>query len=64
MTVTNIWNAFGNWTPFSEVCVYRVSTAFSAEYSYFEDVIKDWGDSIITHFNLDASTDTVTIMVK
>ena len=63
MTVTNLWNACGNWTPFSEVYVYCVSTAFSAEYSYFEDVIKDWGDSIITHFNLDAA-DTVTIIVK
>ena len=64
MTVTNLWNTFGNWIPFSEVYVYCASTEVSAEYSHFEDVIKDWGDSIITYLNLDTDTDNLTIIGK
>lgn len=50
MTVTILWNAFGNWTPFSKVYIYTAVTRSIFNYSYFEDVLHDWADSRVVSF--------------
>lgn len=64
MTVTNLWNACGNWTPFSKVRIYSVTGSFHSEYSYFEDVLHDWADDVVLSFIYDTSTDTMNINTK
>ena len=64
MTVTNLWNACSNWTPFSKVRIYSVTGSFRSEYSYFEDALRDWPNDVVLSFIYDTSTDTMDISVK
>lgn len=63
MTVTNLWNLCGNWTPFSNVRVLRVGTPCVFNYKYFEDALKDWADFTVTSFIYDSNTDTICINI-
>ncbi len=64
MTITNLWNACGNWTPFCNVRIYSIVTGITSNYSYFEDVLRDWADSLVLSFDYSADTDTMNINVK
>ena len=63
MTVTNLWNLCGNWTPFSKVRVNRIGFCFVYDYNYFEDVLKDWADFTVVSFIYDNTSDTIHINI-
>lgn len=64
MTVTNLWNSWSNWMPFSKVSIYVISTGYTGVYSHFEDVLRDWSDRTVVSFMHDATTDTIAINIK
>lgn len=64
MTVTNLWNTCGNWTPFSKVCIHFASSTSCFEYNYSEDVLKDWADAIVLSFIYNSITDTMSINLE
>lgn len=63
MTVANLWNLCGNWTPFSKVHVYFIGTGFTADYIYVEDVLDDYANRIVASFTYDTQTDTMNINI-
>ena len=64
MTVENLWYTCSNWTPFTNVHTYSVTTRFVSDYAYFEDVLHDCAESIVLSFIYNASTDTMNINIK
>ena len=64
MTVTNLWNTFGNWTPFTKVRIYTIVTRSTFNYTFFEDVLHDWADSRVVSFSYDSSVNTISINIK
>lgn len=63
MTVTNLWNACGNWMPFTKVSVYIISTGYGETYNHFEDVLRHWSDRTVASFIYEATTDTMAINI-
>ncbi len=64
MTVANLWNICGNWTPFSKVHVYFVGTGFTADYIYFEDVLDDCANRTVINFTYDDQSDAMNIHIE
>lgn len=64
MTVTNLWYVCSNWMPSSKVHIYSVSGGRLFDYTYFEDVLHDCGDSVVLSFMYNATTDSMTINTK
>ena len=64
MTVTNLWYTCSNWMPSSKVHIYSVSGGRFFDYTNFEDVLCDCGDSVVLSFMYDATTDSMAINTK
>lgn len=63
MTVIKLYNAFENWTPFTSVDVYDIATGRTYEYSYYEELIKDMGNSNVHTFKYSYSEDKICIQI-
>lgn len=64
MTVANLWDLFDNWNLDSKVCIYIVGIGISAEYCYYREVLKDYGEWRVHSFSYDEINDTVDIRIE
>lgn len=61
MTVVELWSAFKDWTPFTAVEVYDTYAHRTYDYSYYEDAIKDFGDSSAVTFSYNSADNKISI---
>ena len=63
MTVIELWNTCDNWTPFTAVEVYDIGLGRTYEYTYYEELIKDFGNSHVQEFSNNNVEDRLSIQI-
>lgn len=64
MTVANLWDLCDNWDIYSTVCIYVFGVGVNAEYHYYREALKDYGDRRVHRFSYDERNDTMTIDIE
>lgn len=63
MTVIDLWNTNEDWKLFTAVEVYDIGVGRTYEYSYYEELIKDLGNSHVHAFCMNHGEDKISIQI-
>mgnify|MGYP007007471945 FL=1 len=63
MTVIDLWNTNEDWTPFTAVEVYEIGVGRTYEYTYYEEVVKVFGNSHVHAFSMNYVEDKISIQI-
>ncbi len=64
MTLANLWDLCDNWDLYSKVCIYIVGKGISAEYCYYREALKAYGERRVNRFSYDETNDTMDIRIE
>lgn len=63
MKVVDLWNAFNDWTPFTSANVTERKRNEIHAFSYSEEVLNQYANSIVVSFDYDSVDDVINIEV-
>lgn len=63
MTVVELWKAFDNWMPHTNVKVFECKTLQFNSFSYFDNVLNKYADCAVGSFCYNSATNEIIIEV-